>query len=681
VAETLGNAVLVLGIDDDPFRAGLDQAKRVAGTQGVQIGNSFARSVSSAIAAFGLGVTAVNFLKGSIDSAVELETITRKLSNTLGEQGAARALGQTRALADQLGLSFTTLASTFGSFTAAASAAGTPLKVQEDLFAAVSRSAQALGLSNDELSGSLLALQQIASKGNVQMEELRGQLGERLPIAFSAAAKGLGITQQELIKLVESGRLTAGQFFPALTRGLNELNAAAGGAPTVKQNFEKLSNAWKDLQASFGQNLLPVVIEGVKTLTQVLQVQGDKIKADRLGFGTGLLGNFGLFRQEALNAVAVVDQVQQKLNLTNRDAQVLFNEAQRQQGIGNIALAKPEQVDAVISRFRELAKLYREKYPDRRAELEGVAAATAAAAAAEKNRLNTVGKISDKIKELQTKRTQLDINSDAYVEGGQQIKELQKKIEEASKDPVTLRANTTLFEQQTKLSIQNLDQQIAKAKELAAVDNQAQRGQLSAVNAVLQSITAAKDQQKQLTFELENQFATGAPTETVRATLAESVKAGKNVELSLINGARQLRDILNDATQRLSDALTSNFDILNSEGKGVALERARQDIIRGVQTGFIDPTKIPGQKDAQAFIQFASQAKSIADAFSNLKVTQDAVVTANAQLETSQQAVVGGMSTLGGIIQGLVDKSWAVNVAVNADGTSTAYGDVLNRAI
>jgi tape measure domain-containing protein len=681
VAETLGNAVLVLGIDDDPFRAGLDQAKRVAGTQGVQIGNSFARSVSSAIAAFGLGVTAVNFLKGSIDSAVELETITRKLSNTLGEQGAARALGQTRRLSDELGLSFTTLAGTFGSFTAAASAAGTPLKVQEDLFAAVARSAQALGLSNDELSGSLLALQQIASKGNVQMEELRGQLGERLPIAFSAAAKGLGVTQQELIKLVESGRLTAGQFFPALTKGLNELTAAAGGAPTAAQNFQKLGNAWKDLQTSFGQNLLPTVIQGVETLTKILQVQGDKNRADQLGFGTGLLGNLGIFKQEALNSVVAVKSLQQQLNLTDKQANALFTDAQKDVGIKNIGLAKPEQVDAVLSRFRELAKLWREKYPDRQAELEGVAAATAAAALAEKNRLNTVGKISDKIKELQTKRTQLDINSDAYVEAGQQIKELQKKIEEASKDPVTLRANTTLFEQQTRLSLDNLDQQIAKAKELAAVDNQAQRGQLSAVNAVLQSITAAKDQQKQLTFELENQFTTGAPTETVRATLAESVKAGKNVELSLINGARQLRDILNDATQRLSDALTSNFDILNSEGKAVVLERARQDVIRGVQTGFIDPTKIPGQQDAQAFIQFASQSKAIADAFSNLKVTQDAVVAANAQLETSQQAVVGGMSTLGGIMQGLVEKSWAVNVRVDADGSSAAYGDVLNRAI
>jgi tape measure domain-containing protein len=113
-------------------------------------------------------------------------------------------------------------------------------------------------------------LQQIASKGTVQMEELRGQLGERLPIAFGAAAKGLGLTQQELIKLVESGRLTADQFFPALTKGLNELTTGSGGATTAAQNFQKLGNAWKDLQTQFGQNLLPQVIEGVNLLKGIV---------------------------------------------------------------------------------------------------------------------------------------------------------------------------------------------------------------------------------------------------------------------------------------------------------------------------------------------------------------------------------------------------------------------------
>ena len=48
------------------------------------------------------------------------------------------------------------------------------------------------------------ALAQMASKGTVSMEELRQQLGDRLPGALGLAAKGLGITEQELIKLVSA---------------------------------------------------------------------------------------------------------------------------------------------------------------------------------------------------------------------------------------------------------------------------------------------------------------------------------------------------------------------------------------------------------------------------------------------------------------------------------------------
>ena len=226
--------------------------------------------VFAGLGALGVGAAAVGFLKGSVEKAMELETITRKLSNTLGPQGASGALGFARETADNLGLSFKDLASNFGSFTAAATAAGVPLKQQKDLFAAVAKSGQALGLSNDEISGSLLALQQVASKGTVAMEELRGQLGERLPIALAATAKGLGVSQQELIKLVESGRLSSAEFFPALTKGLNELTAGAGGIPTAAQNFAKLQNAWDDLQTSFGTNLLPAVTSTVKNLTDAL---------------------------------------------------------------------------------------------------------------------------------------------------------------------------------------------------------------------------------------------------------------------------------------------------------------------------------------------------------------------------------------------------------------------------
>jgi tape measure domain-containing protein len=277
--------------------------------------------VFSALGALGIGISAAGFLKGSIEKAMELETISQKLSNTLGKQGAAGALSFARDTADTLGLSFKDLANNFGSFTAAATAAGVPLQQQKDLFGAVAKAGQALGLSNDEISGSLLALQQVASKGTVSMEELRGQLGERLPIALAATAKGLGISQQELIKLVESGKLTSSEFFPAITKGLNDLTAGAGGVPTAAQNFAKLQNAWDDLQTSFGTSLLPIVTTGVKALAAALE----GFKAESAA--KDLKESFGFANNEAAQFAGQLDVIQKRYGLTNEQAKNLLSNA------------------------------------------------------------------------------------------------------------------------------------------------------------------------------------------------------------------------------------------------------------------------------------------------------------------------------------------------------------------
>jgi len=346
------------------------------------------------LGALGVGVSVAGFLKGSVEKAIELETITRKLSNTLGPQGASGALGFARETADTLGLSFKDLASNFGSFTAAATAAGVPLKQQKDLFAAVAKSGQALGLSNDEISGSLLALQQVASKGTVAMEELRGQLGERLPIALAATAKGLGVSQQELIKLVESGRLSSAEFFPALTKGLNDLTAGAGGIPTAAQNFAKLQNAWDDLQTSFGTNLLPAVTGTVKNLTDALA----EIKVQAAS--KELRQSFGITAQQSDQLVGTLQNITKQYGLSNQQAKNLLSVAIANTGasrdwFGELNLGG-EQFAQVQLDLNTLAKDFASKQRD-------ILGETNAASAAETERLRKAKEQNtEKAKELAT---------------------------------------------------------------------------------------------------------------------------------------------------------------------------------------------------------------------------------------------------------------------------------------
>jgi tape measure domain-containing protein len=344
------------------------------------------------IGALGVGAAVTGFLKGSVQQAMELETISKKLSNTLGTQGAAGALSFARQTSDRLGLSFKDLANNFGSFTAAATAAGVPLQQQKDLFGAIAKAGQALGLSNDEISGSLLAVQQVASKGTVAMEELRGQLGERLPIALAATAKGLGISQQSLIKLVESGKLTSAEFFPALTKGLNELTAGAGGVPTAAQNFAKLQNAWEDLQASFGTSLLPTVTEQVVKLAGALE--GLKVDVS----ARDLRQSFGVTADEATQLVGILKNITKEYGLSDQQAKNLLSNAIANTGASrdwfgelNLGGKRFAQVQTEIG---SLAKDFASKQRD-------IIGETNAAAAAEAERLTIAKKQNEeKIKEL-----------------------------------------------------------------------------------------------------------------------------------------------------------------------------------------------------------------------------------------------------------------------------------------
>lgn len=87
----------------------------------------------------------------------------------------------------------------------------------ERLFAAVTAASATLKMSVDDTNGTFRAFIQMVSKGNVQAEELRGQLGERLYGAFGIAAKAMGVTTAELNKMLERGEVLAGDLLPKIT--------------------------------------------------------------------------------------------------------------------------------------------------------------------------------------------------------------------------------------------------------------------------------------------------------------------------------------------------------------------------------------------------------------------------------------------------------------------------------
>lgn len=93
-------------------------------------------------------------------------------------------------------------------------------------------------------------LAQMISKGTVQSEELKGQLGERLPSAFNLAAKAMGVNTQQLGKMLENGEVLATDLLPRLALELNKtfvpteemLNGPQAAINRMKQAFIDLAD-------------------------------------------------------------------------------------------------------------------------------------------------------------------------------------------------------------------------------------------------------------------------------------------------------------------------------------------------------------------------------------------------------------------------------------------------------
>ncbi|MHC4195454.1 MAG: tape measure protein, partial [Planctomycetota bacterium] len=191
----------------------------------------------------GFTVALVKTAVGAVKVGLQFEKIEGALRAATGSMGAAkRELGFVINLSEELGTNLQSSAEQFSKL--AAAARGTALEGQgaRDIFEGISVAAAALRLNTEQTTGALRAIEQMISKGNVQAEELRGQLGERLPGAFQLAAQAMGVTTQELNKMLESGDVLATDLLPKLAKLLMdtfsaEAAVAAGG---LAASFEKL---------------------------------------------------------------------------------------------------------------------------------------------------------------------------------------------------------------------------------------------------------------------------------------------------------------------------------------------------------------------------------------------------------------------------------------------------------
>lgn len=231
--------------------------------------------VLSLIAAYGGFFAVIEVLNGVVNAYQKLEAAQARLSVAVGGDNArtAQELDFVRRTADRLGIEFGVLAQEYSKFSIAAKDTAIEGEATRKIFTSVAEAARVNRSSTKELSGVFVALTQIVSKGAVQMEELRQQLGDRLPGALQIMAAGLGVTTAELIKMMEAGQITEEALVPfaeELDRRFGAgLSEALEGTSTA---LGRLQNAAFQALLTFGRGgFIDAFTDLANTLTETLR--------------------------------------------------------------------------------------------------------------------------------------------------------------------------------------------------------------------------------------------------------------------------------------------------------------------------------------------------------------------------------------------------------------------------
>lgn len=226
-------------------------------------------SLRNALLGLGLASTGLSIIK----TTTEFQSMNNAIKFASGSaKNGADNLEFIRNMSYELG--FDLKATTDGFKTFGGAMMGSKFKAQEvrDMFKQVSYGAAVMGLSADDTKAAFLALGQMMGKGKVSAEELRGQLGERIPGAFQIAARSMGLTTAQLDKMMSDGKIMSEDFLPKFAKEMEK--TFKGGADTAKNslgsNINRLKNDFAELQIFFGTIFEGAINSGVSSLRNLI---------------------------------------------------------------------------------------------------------------------------------------------------------------------------------------------------------------------------------------------------------------------------------------------------------------------------------------------------------------------------------------------------------------------------
>ncbi|HCJ9794930.1 TPA: tape measure protein [Escherichia coli] len=164
------------------------------------------------------------------------------------------------------------------------------LEGSEELFKNLTGYARLMGRSDEQIQRALTAVSQMASKGQVMSEELKGQLSEALPGATQAFAKALGLTEKQLFDKMKNGDVKASDALPKFAKELGSQIDSRGGWKAIQDSTQtmlgNLKNTWNNSLTDIFRGSEDGLQDFTRSLTNLLNSLGGSGKTLGESFGS-----------------------------------------------------------------------------------------------------------------------------------------------------------------------------------------------------------------------------------------------------------------------------------------------------------------------------------------------------------------------------------------------------------
>lgn len=479
----------------------------------------------------------------TFNQSLKSDSVRTSLEFTFGSVDLADAkLKQLLETANRLGVDYNALTSSYKSFAGAVIASNFDFQTGEKIFNAVAGASARLKLSSEDTEGALRALQQMISKGNVQAEELRGQLGERIPGAFSIAARAMNVTEAELNKMLQKGDVLAADLLPKLATELEKTfdTNSTERVEGLAAAWGRLTNVFSGTVAESGRitKFFTALIDGVgeasKAIANMVNSSSwDEFVARLFVNDNGKTGD---------NIRSITDAVEKSQKVINKSYNVDANSGAK----------------TILTTYEEIKIAYEKASKALTAYKKGVADGTLVEKGA-----NTIKSLSATVDVLNSQMNRLKNNLPAN-----SVKTPVKSQKQINEEEAAAIKAQRIREQNDKTAIRNAE---SFSEKLTEIHTTSFRKTLSNDEAEIQAV---KDKYKKLKEEADKYYNDPKNNRVVKIN-------GKNVSKSEVYGmiksdaANEEAAILARRAKEARDKEKADFDKSEKERYATALEAAK----------------------------------------------------------------------------------------------------------